>query len=381
MIYLDHAATSLPKPEAVESAVCWALRSLPSPGRGSSSRAEAAAELLYQLRLEAAELFDCGAEQVVLTTSATHGLNIAIKSLVGQGDRVVISSMEHNAVLRPLYALGADIQIAGKEPFAAERMLQDLDELLTPDTKLCVMTHVSNVFGWVLPVEAASKLCRERGIPFVLDASQSAGCLPVSMGKLEAAFIAMPGHKGLLGPQGTGLLLCGHTAKPLIEGGTGSLSRSPEMPEFLPDRLEAGTHNMPGAAGLLAGIRAVRKLGLSEILRREQALADHVKHRLRAMDGIRAYDGNRQTGVVSFVPANQDSVLFGEALSQRWDIALRAGLHCAPLAHQAAGTIESGTVRVSFGPETTLEETDLFLDAVELLRKETKDAPGALLPV
>lgn len=381
MIYLDHGATSLPKPKAVERAVRWALQSLPSPGRGSSSGAEAAAELLYQLRMEAAELFDCEAEQVVLTTSATHGLNIAIKSIVGPGDRVVISSMEHNAVLRPLYALGTDIQIAGKGPFDRESMLRDLDRLLTPDTRLCVMTHVSNVFGWVLPIGEAAKMCRERGIPFILDAAQAAGCLPVSMKDLGAAFIAMPGHKGLLGPQGTGLLLCNHETKPLLEGGTGSLSRKPEMPEFLPDRLEAGTHNMPGAAGLLAGLREIRRLGTEEILRREQVLADYTKKRLAAMEGLRVFSGSPQTGVVSFVPEHQDSVLFGEALSARWDIALRSGLHCAPLAHRAAGTLESGTVRVSFGPENTRAEADTFLDAVGELLAEAKDAPGALFPV
>ena len=370
MIYLDHGATSLPKPRSVERAVAWAVNHLPSPGRGSSSGAEAAGELLFSLRMEAAGRFDCQPEQVVLTSSCTHGLNIAIRTLVKPGDRVVISCMEHNAVVRPLYAIGADVHVAGNRLFDSAELLENLEALLTPDTKACIMTHVSNVFGWQLPVEQAAVLCQERGIPFVLDAAQSAGCLPISMKKLRAAFIAMPGHKGLLGPQGTGLLLCGHETEPLMAGGTGSLSRQREMPEFLPDRLEAGTHNMPGAAGLLAGLRAVRQLGEGEILRREHQWMAYTARRLEALPGLRLYTGQRQTGVLSFVTEERDCVLFGEQLSERWDIALRSGLHCAPLAHETAGTLETGTIRVSFGPMNRREDADALVDAVEILLRE-----------
>lgn len=370
MTYLDHGATSLPKPKSVERAMAWAVNHLPSPGRGSSSGAEAAAELLFSLRMEAAERFDCQPEQVVLTSSCTHGLNIAIRSLVKPGDRVVISCMEHNAVVRPLYALGAQVHVAGKRLFDPEQLLEDLDALLTPDTKACIMTHVSNVFGWQLPVERAAALCRERGIPFVLDAAQSAGCLRISMRKLGAAFLAMPGHKGLLGPQGTGLLLCNHEAEPLLAGGTGSLSRQREMPEFLPDRLEAGTHNMPGAAGLLAGLRAVRQLGEEEILRREQQWMEYTAQRLEKLPGLRLFTGPMQTGVLSFVTEDRDCVLFGEQLSERWDIALRSGLHCAPLAHETAGTLETGTIRVSFGPMNRRKDADALVNAVEFMLRE-----------
>ena len=372
MIYLDNGATSMPKPKSVERAMVWALQHLPSPGRGSSSGADAAAELLFSLRMEAAAQFRCQPERVVLTTSCTHGLNIAIKSLVGRGDRVVVSCMEHNAVMRPLYAIGAEVHVAGSKLFDSQQLLEDLERLLTPDTKLCVMTHVSNVFGWRLPVEEAAGLCRERGISFVLDAAQSAGCLEINMEKLGAAFIAMPGHKGLLGPQGTGLLLCGRETKTLMEGGTGSISRQMEMPEFLPDRLEPGTHNMPGAAGLLAGLRTVRRLGTDEILRRERELMQYTAEQLQKIPGIRLYRGEPQTGVLSFVTEGTDCVLFGEELSRRWDIALRCGLHCAPLAHETAGTLKSGTIRVSFGPENTQKDADILADAVELLMKEQK---------
>ncbi len=370
MIYLDNAATSLPKPQSVEHAMVWGLNQLPSPGRGSGSGADAAAEVLFSLRMEAGAQFHCQPEQVILTSSCTHGLNIAIKSLVNPGDRVVVSCMEHNAVMRPLYAIGAEIHVAGSKLFDSQQLLEELDRLLTPDTRLCVMTHVSNVFGWQLPVEEAAALCKTRGIPFVLDAAQSAGCLDIDMQGLDAAFIAMPGHKGLMGPQGTGLLLCGRKTKTLIEGGTGSISRRMEMPEFLPDRLEPGTHNMPGAAGLLAGLRAVRSLGTQGILRIEREMLTLAVKRLGAIPGIRLYQGAHQTGVLSFVTEGADCVLFGEELSRRWDIALRSGLHCAPLAHETAGTIDTGTIRVSFGPMNRRHDVEMLADAVELLTRE-----------
>lgn len=368
MIYLDNAATSMPKPKGVIQAMSRAAEQLASPGRGSSKASEGAEQLLYDLRMEAAEQFDCAPEQVVFTTSATHGLNIAIKSLVKAGDRVVVSGMEHNAVMRPLYAVGADVKVARGMLFDHAAFLNDLEQMLTADTKLCIMTHVSNVFGWILPVEEASELCQARGIPFVLDASQSAGILPVKLHAFGAAFIAMPGHKGLLGPQGTGLLLCGHEAKPLIEGGTGSISRSYEMPEFLPDRLEPGTHNMPGAAGLLAGMRYVRRLGLETIRSREQKMKLQLEKELHRFPNIRMYQAENQTGVLSIVPEGVDCVMLAEALGKR-GIAVRAGLHCAPLAHETAGTLETGTLRLSPGPMTTEEEVRQFGHVMNSLMK------------
>ncbi len=359
MIYLDNAATSMPKPRSVIRAMTMAAEQLASPGRGSSMASERAEQLLYDLRMEAGTQFDCGPEQVVLTTSATHGLNIALKSIVSPGDRVVVSGMEHNAVMRPLYAIGANIQVARGRLFDNEALLQEFEQLLTPNTKLCAMTHVSNVFGWILPVSKVAELCKKRNIPFVLDASQSAGVLPVKMKELDAAFIAMPGHKGLHGPQGTGLLLCNHVAKPLLEGGTGSVSRNIEMPEFLPDRLEAGTHNMPGAAGLLAGMRYVRRMGIDNIRVREQIAKDRLASELRRIPGVRLYTGENQTGVLSFVPENADCVMLAEALGKR-GIAVRAGLHCAPLAHETAGTLDTGTLRLSPGPNTMERETVVF---------------------
>lgn len=207
-------------------------------------------------------------------------------------------------------------------------------------------------------------MCKDRRIPFVLDASQSAGVLPVSMENLGAAFVAMPGHKALLGPQGTGLLLCGHETKTVLEGGTGSVSRQLEMPDFLPDRLEAGTQNIPGAAGLLAGLHLLRQEGTEVRLAREKQLCAHLEECLQTIPKVRIFTGTNQTGVLSFLVEDVDCILLGEALSRR-GIAQRAGLHCAPLAHETAGTVETGTIRMSPGPENTPEEIQLFHAALE----------------
>lgn len=363
MIYLDNGATSMPKPEAVVKSVTKALTQYASSGRGSSKASEGADEVLYNLRTEAGDMFSCDPEQVVLTGSATHGLNIAIKSLAAQGTSVLVSGMEHNAVMRPLHAMGADVEVVRGALFDHTRFLEEFDHKLRGNVELCVMTHVSNVFGWILPVEEVAERCYQRRIPFVLDASQSAGILPVDMKRLHCAFVAMPGHKGLLGPQGTGLLLCGHETKTLLEGGTGSVSKSLEMPDFLPDRLEPGTHNIPGAAGLLEGIRFVRKR--KGILEHEQAMGRLASRLLAGIPGIRVYTGDHQTGVVSFVPREQDCVMLAERLAKKWNIALRAGLHCAPVAHETAGTLETGTIRMSPGVFTTEKDIRKFVQAVE----------------
>ena len=354
MIYLDNGATSLPKPQAVIRSMAWAAGHMASPGRGSAKPSEQADELLYTLRLTAGKMFSCEPQNVILTTSATHGLNIALRSLAGPGDRVVISGMEHNAVVRPLRALGADIHVARGALFDSQALLRDFKRLLTPGTKLCVTTHVSNVFGWILPVSEIAALCQSRGIPLVVDASQSAGILPVDLNAWSAAFVAMPGHKGLLGPQGTGLLLCGRTEgiTPLLCGGTGSVSRQWDMPEFLPDRLEAGTQNIPGAAGLLSGLRYLETVGISAISLREAELGEMAADRLARIPGVRVFRGPDQTGVVSFRAEGKDCVTLAGAMGQA-DVALRAGLHCAPLAHETAGTLETGTIRVSPGPFST----------------------------
>lgn len=362
MIYLDHGATSFCKPRSVAVAMERALRTCANPGRGGYGAAMTAARTVLDCRERGAELFGCQPEQVVFTGSCTHGLNIAIRTLVQPGDPVVITGFEHNAVVRPLHALGARLQIAGRKLFDWEDTLEEFENALKNGAKAAVFTHVSNVFGYILPVEKMAALCRKYKVPFVVDAAQSAGILPVEPEKWGADFVAMPGHKGLLGPQGTGLLICRREPKPLLYGGTGSLSQSYEMPDFLPDRLEAGTLNVPGIAGLCAGMEWVMGGNMEDRLRRQQQQVQLCAGGLRRI-GLQVFIGDHQSGTLSFVPKG-DCEETAQALADR-KIAVRGGLHCAPLAHESAGTLESGTVRVSYGPEASFGQTEKFLLAME----------------
>lgn len=364
MIYLDNGATSFRKPATVYRAVEEAMRTCANPGRGGYGAAMEASRRLYHCREAAAELFDCDPEQVALTGNCTHGLNIAIRSLVKPGARVVISGFEHNAVTRPLHALGARITVAGRRLFDWADTLEAFEKALDRGQDAAVFTHVSNVFGYVLPVEEMARMCRVRGIPFVLDAAQSAGSLPVKLRQLGAAFIAMPGHKGLLGPQGTGLLLCAGSAEPLLWGGTGSASIRQEMPEELPDRLEAGTMNVPGFAGLAEGLEYLRRVGVDTVFSREHRQLLRCVAGLKRL-GMRVFEGPHQAATVSFLP-ELDCEEAADFLAKR-GIAVRAGLHCAPFAHESAGTLETGTVRVSFGQEASDRDTDAFLRAASKL--------------
>ena len=360
MIYLDNGATSFHKPPAVYRAVAQAMQTCANPGRGGYGAAAEAAKQVYRCRERAAKLFGCQPEQVAFTSNCTHGLNIAIRTLVKPGDKVVISGFEHNAVTRALRALGARVTVAGRKLFDWEDTLSQFADAL-PGASAAVFTHVSNVFGYILPVKEMAALCRAQGVPFILDAAQSAGAISVSLEDLGADFIAMPGHKGLLGPQGTGLLLCGADPEPLLCGGTGSESIRQEMPDFLPDRLEAGTLNVPGIAGLSEGMQYLLNVGVDSIGRREACQAKRCAQGLRKL-GYQVFSGEHQAGTVSFLPGI-DCEMAADMLAKR-GFALRAGLHCAPLAHESAGTLETGTVRVSFGHDAEKRWTEAFLRAV-----------------
>lgn len=370
MIYFDSAATSFQKPASVAAAMWEALASMSSPGRGGYPAAARAADTAFQCRSELAEMFGLkNPEQVVFTLNATHALNIAIKSLVPPGGRAVVSGYEHNAVTRPLEALGAKITVAATPLFDSKAVTDAFDRLVVPGTDAVVCSHVSNVFGFIQPVEEIAAICRSRGVPFIVDASQSAGVLPLDMEALGAAFVAMPGHKGLYGPQGTGALLCREDVltRPLLEGGTGSQSIQQRMPDFLPDRLEAGTLNMPGIAGLLAGIRYVRRGGLEKILAHEKHLTQMAVQGLETLPGLRLFVSpglRNQTGVLSLTAEGVDVENMGSALAER-GIAVRAGIHCAPYAHRTVGTLDTGTVRISFSDFNTPEEVARLLRAVQ----------------
>ena len=364
MIYLDNGATSFPKPLAVKQAMLAAMERCANPGRGGHRPAMAAAETVYRCREEVGHFFHCDPEQVAFTQNCTHGLNIAIRSLVKPGDQVVISGFEHNAVTRPLHAIGAKLTVAGRRLFDPEDTLAQFEKALKNGAKASVFTHISNVFGYILPIGQMAQLCHRYEVPFVIDAAQSAGIVDIDFESLGASYITIPGHKGLLGPMGTGILLCGELPQPLICGGTGSLSVEQTMPDFLPDRAEAGTLNVAGIAGLAAGIREVRRLGTGHILARQQRQVKRCAAALRDM-GFVAFAGKDQAGTLSFLPG-VDCEEMAQKLAQK-GIAVRAGLHCAPLAHESAGTLATGTVRLSFGHDASDLQTEQFLRIMQKL--------------
>ena len=361
MTYLDSGATSFYKPQSVLRAVRYAMENYANPGRGGYGAAMAASKAVFSCRERAARMFDCNSEQVVFTANCTHGLNIAIRTLVKEGARVAVSGFEHNAVTRPLHYLGADIVVAGRRLFDWEDTLSSFEKALKSGVSAAIFTHCSNVFGYILPVAEMAKLCKEYEVPFIVDAAQSAGTLPVRLNEWGADFIAMPGHKGLLGPQGTGLLLCAQMPQPLIQGGTGSASILQDMPDFLPDRAEAGTVNVPGIAGLNAALAYLEHTGIEKIHKREHREAMRCARALQNM-GLKVFTGAHQSATVSFVP-DGDCEELAQKLGRR-GIAVRAGLHCAPLAHESAGTLQSGTVRVSYGADASSEQTAELLHAL-----------------
>lgn len=367
MIYLDSAATSLYKPKSVSIAVKRAIDTMASPGRGAHLAAMKAADTVYDCRIEASELFDVPEpEQVIFTFNATHGLNIAIRSLAKSGTKVLVSGYEHNSVMRVLEELGADISVAESPLFSPDAAVKAFERHIDK-AELVICNHVSNVFGYILPIEHIAKLCDDRGVPLIIDASQSAGICNLSFRELKPRFMAMPGHKGLMGPQGTGLLICTDPGEPLLCGGTGSDSISTKMPLYLPDRLEAGTHNVAGIAGLLEGIRYVSKIGSERIGKYETELCRIMSRRLSSVKGMTVYASKTdQAGVLSVRHERTEPEELCLMLGEN-GIAARCGLHCSPLAHRTAGTIDTGTLRLSFSPFLSKQSVVTAADTIERL--------------
>lgn len=368
MTYLDCAATSLQKPLGVSSAVSRAMSTMASPGRGCHKPAMLAADCILNCRMLLSSYFNGPEpENIIFTFNATHGLNIAINSLISEGDKVVISGYEHNSVTRPLKALNADVCVAKSPLFDQNAAIEAFRQAL-PGAKCAVCTHVSNAFGFILPIQEISDMCRELDIPLIIDASQSAGTIPIDYSALHAAFIAMPGHKGLLGPQGTGVLLCNNEAKPVLFGGTGSNSATSLMPEYLPDRLEAGTHNVAGVAGLTQGVKFIMSKPKDAIFKHEKNLCAAFANKIGGTSGLKLFFDetmSAQSGVLSVMSNRIGSDELAERLG-KVGICVRAGLHCTPTAHETVGTIEEGTVRFSFSPFNTMSEVNF---AAESLKK------------
>lgn len=374
MIYLDAAATTLQKPPAVLHAVARAMTDCANPGRSGHRPAMEAARVVYGCREAAARFFGLDdPAKVVFTMNATHGLNIAVQSLLRQGGHAVITGYEHNSVVRPLEHLvenGVTYTAARWPLFDRKAACVAVAEALRPDTRCVIVNHVSNVFGSVAPLEEIDALCVQKDIPVIVDASQSAGVLPLDLSRLKAvAFVCMPGHKSLYGPQGTGILLCckEEYLYSLMQGGTGSASLEKRQPRWLPDALESGTLNVPGIAGLREGLRFAAA-HREEIRGREEALCRRLARQLREVPAVTCWQGSGQSGVLSFRIENADPETVGSRLS-REGICVRCGLHCAPLAHETAGTLPGGTVRVSFSAFSRPAEADALARAVAKLVK------------
>ena len=374
-IYLDNAATSYPKPEGVSSAMKTYMDQVGATiNRSVYGSAQDAGLVTLQLREALARLFRFRepATHVILTPGATWGLNMAIKGFLKPGDHCIVSSMEHNAVMRPL------LQLEGisfdRIPCNRAGLLNpaDVEQLIRPNTKLLVMAHGSNVCGSVQDAKAVGEICARHGIAFVLDAAQTAGHYPVDFEAFHLSALSVPGHKGLLGPSGIGALLMtdafAKSLNPIVAGGTGSASDSEYLPDYLPDRFESGTPNMPGVYGLEAAGRFVESTGVEALRRHEMGLCMRFLEGLKEIPGAvlcGTTDPDRRVGVISIDFPGQDNAMAAFRLETEFGILTRCGLHCAPSAHKSLDTFPRGTVRFSLGFASTEEDVDAALAAIK----------------
>jgi cysteine desulfurase/selenocysteine lyase len=371
-IYLDNAATSHPKPESVYRAVDHALREIgTSPGRGGYRRGLDATRIVFEARESLAELFGIkDSSRLVFTSNATEALNLAIAGMLRPGDHAVTTTMEHNSVSRPLRVAEKQGSPITRIPCDRSGFLnpRDLAAALRANTRLIVLSHCSNVTGTVQPLAEIGQLASQSGVPLLVDAAQSAGVMPIDV-TTGISLLAAPGHKGLLGPQGTGFLYIaeGLELPPLVVGGTGGHSSGEEQPEEMPARFESGTLNTPGIAGLRAGVEFILNTGIETIRKKELSLVHQLLEGLMGMQNISLFGPaaeKERGGIVSFTVDGMDPSMIGFTLDHDYDIEVRTGLHCAPGAHQTIGTYPTGTVRVSPGWFTTEEEIETFIRAM-----------------
>jgi cysteine desulfurase family protein len=379
LIYLDNAATSFPKPDSVYEAVTRAMREeCGNPGRSGHRLSLAAGRIVSEARFLCARLFNAESpDNIIFTSNTTVALNMAIKGLIESGDHIITSSLEHNSVSRQLFELqnmsvevtklATDIT-SGLNP-------DDLKKALRPNTKLVVCTHISNVTGTVNDIAAIGNVCGNNGLVFLVDAAQSAGVRPIDVRGMSVDMLAFPGHKGLLGPQGTGGLYVkpGLNLKTIIQGGTGSNSELLSQPNNFPEKFESGTLNTPGLAGLAAGIRFILETGVETITQREEVLTDRLLDGIKSLKGIRvtgSHDGQNRGSVVSLCFENLPPTDAAIILDTAYNIAVRSGLHCAADAHRHIGTLDSGgTVRISPNFFNTEEDIDNCLAALKTCAK------------
>ena len=377
MIYLDNAATTLQKPPVVGEAMLEALQTAGNPGRGAHEPTLHAARLVYDARAALAELF--GAESpacIAFASNATQALNTAIGGLIGPADHVITTVCEHNSVLRPLYRLreqGTQLSFVGVDDRAVLRYEQ-FEELLRPNTKAVVVTGASNVTGNATDLAFVVHFAKKHGLLLIVDAAQTAGACPIQVQKLGIDVLCFTGHKGLLGPQGTGGLYVrpGLRAAPLVVGGSGVHSFDERHPAEMPTALEAGTLNVPGIAGLGAGVRWILEQGVETLQAKETALARLFYEAVREIPGVVVYGSfaEPRAPIVSLNLAGEDSARVADALWEEFGICVRAGAHCAPLMHKALGTVEQGMVRFSFSHQNTEAEALAAAQALRALALE-----------
>jgi len=379
-IYFDNAATSYPKPESVYETVYKFMKDIgASSGRGAYRKALEADRMIYETRRKIANLFGVkDVSRIIFTANATDSLNLALKGLLKPGSHVVTTNMEHNAVWRPLKRLQGEqgVEITPVQCNSDGALnIQNLADVIKPKTTLVVLLHASNVVGTIMPIKEIGQITRERKIPLLVDAAQTAGVYPIDVEELNIDMLAFTGHKGLLGPQGTGGLYIreGIKLEPLKEGGTGGESILETQPSNLPDRYEAGTLNTPGLVGLGAGVSFILSEGVEKIRAKEIALTQCLIKKLSAIPEIEIYgpkNAEKQVGVVSINVADYAPEEIGYTLDETYGIMVRTGLHCAPCAHRTIGTIERGTLRIGLGYFNTEEEIDYFVQAIKsIVRK------------
>jgi len=384
VIYLDNAATSWPKPESVYQAVEQTIRNAGNAGRGANTMSLAASRILVETRMLLAELFNIpNSERIVFTQNVTEALNLALKGTLNAGDHVVISPYEHNSVVRVLEYLRVEVGITytiapchvyDEEDAQfnsnnyTESVLAAFESSIKPNTKMLCVTHASNVLGTILPIHELGRLAKSYNLLFLVDAAQTAGIIPIDAQAMEIDLLAFTGHKGLLGPQGTGGLYVKKDVliKPLIHGGTGSRSAKLSQPDVFPDALESGTRNLAGIAGLAAGVRYCLE-HITEIRSHEILLLDKLLAYLQQQPHISIYGPTKATERVGLIAFNASKMLadeLGYVLENQYNIATRTGLHCSPLAHASVSTIDQGAIRVSVGPFTTESEIDQLIAAL-----------------
>jgi len=374
MIYLDNAATTYPKPECVYEAIMDCMKNYcANPGRAGHKLAMKAAREIYDTRENIAKLFNVdNPMNIVFTNNATDSLNLAIKGLVKSGDHIITTSMEHNSVIRPIKALEKNnventVVQCDKDGFLN---IEDLRNAIKPNTKLIVTTHASNVCGTLIDIKSVGEVAKENNILYLVDASQTAGVYDIDTKKINVDMIAAPGHKCLLGPQGTGILYIreGLELNILKEGGTGSKSEDLFQPNLLPDKYESGTHNTPGIVGLNQGVKFIFEEGIDNIRKHEEDLCEYMLSRLEEVPNIVIYgpkDSKKRAAVISINIGNMDSGEITFLLDSEYDIATRSGIHCAPLAHKTLGTLEQGAVRFSLGYFNTKQDIDTAIEALK----------------